>query len=274
MNEQLLIEITSRIGKRFPVYAGDENSWIELLDVSPHPASGITPDEAIVQAARASYNGESKGAEKDKRLLFYLMKNEHSTPFEMASFKIRLSLPVVAAWQMVRHRTLSLNSSSGRYVEFEEDKFYIPPANAWRKQSTSNKQGSSDEVLSDKDFEIIRSGINQRGWGDFGWDAENMQDLLRDYIDLGYSIYKSAIETGAAKEQARFFLPAWSSYYTWVVNCDLRNWMNFLRLRLHPHAQYEIRAYAETIYNEIFKPCFTWSAEAFEEFVLNLPPSP
>lgn len=234
------------IGKRVNVL---DRGFIELQDMLPHPASGISGDSAIVSAARVSFLGESKGDDKDKRLLFYLMRHQHTSPFEMVEFKLRVHAPVVTYWQWVRHRTFqyqSVNSQSGRYTEFKEDEFYIPEE--WRLQSKDNKQ-ASEGVL----------------------DADACRDLtekLVEHYHRGYTLYEEALAAGVAREMARLFLPGFSVYYTWVVKTDALNLMNFLRLRMAPDAQHEIRVYAQAIYEHFFKPALPWTAEAFEQYVL------
>ncbi|PJF40106.1 MAG: thymidylate synthase (FAD), partial [Phototrophicales bacterium] len=99
----------------------------------PHPDLGIPGDLAIVNAARVSFLGESKGDERDKKLLFYLLRHRHTSPFEMVEFKFRVRAPLVTWWQWVRHRTWNMNAQSGRYTPFEENDFYVP--SVWRKQS-------------------------------------------------------------------------------------------------------------------------------------------
>jgi thymidylate synthase (FAD) len=234
------------IGKRVNVL---DKGWIELLDLMPHPAAGVSGDLAIVSAARVSFMGESKGDEKDKKLLFYLMRHEHNSPFEMVEFKFRLRAPLITYWQWVRHRTFayqSANAQSGRYTEFDEQDFYVP--DAWRRQHSSNKQASGDDLPIEISHELTKK--------------------LLSHYDEGYRLYEEALAKGVAKEMARLFLPGFSVYYTWVVKVDALNLMNFLRLRMASDAQYEIRVYAEAIYASFFKPALPWTAEAFEEFVL------
>jgi thymidylate synthase (FAD) len=238
--------MTDLIGKRINVL---DKGWIELLDLMPHPAAGVSGDMAIVSAARVSFMGESKGDEKDKKLLFYLMRNEHNSPFEMVEFKMRLHAPVLTYWQWIRHRTFhyqSVNSQSGRYTEFAENDFYVP--SAWREQHTSNKQASAGDLAPDA--------------------SAALTDKLLAHYAQGYALYEEALAAGVAKEMARLFLPGFSVYYTWVIKVDALNLMNFLRLRIASDAQYEIRVYAEAIYEHFFKPALPWTAEAFEEYVL------
>jgi thymidylate synthase (FAD) len=236
-------QLQSLIGHRVHVL---DRGYVELQDMSPHPASGITGDLAIVNAARTSFLGESKGTEQDKKLLFYLLRNSHTSPFEMVEFKYRLKMPLVAWWQLVRHRAASINMQSGRYTPFEEDEFYIP--SEWRKQSQSNKQ-ASDGVLDAAD------------------DAELSQDLLEHY-ERSYALYRKALDKGVAKEMARLFLPGFAVYYTGVWKIDLHNHLHMLRLRMANDAQYEIRVYAQAMYEHFVKPAVPWTAEAFELYTL------
>jgi len=239
--------------RRIDNVLGDGKSWVELQDMMPTDAYGIRSDSpyygadnSVVQAARVSMLGESKGPEKDKKLLFYLMEHHHTTPFEQVEFKFRIKAPVVVWWQWVRHRTWHYNFQSGRYTEFEEDDFYIP--SQWRLQSKDNKQGS-DGALNEV-------------------ESHAMGTYLDRYASEGFRLYRSALACGVTKEQARFFLPAWCSYYTAICKVDAWNLMNFLRLRTAPDAQWEIRQYANALY-AIFTKMMPWTAEAFNKFVLN-----
>jgi thymidylate synthase (FAD) len=234
------------IGKRVNVL---DQGWIELVDLMPHPSANVHGDLAIVNAARVSFLGESKGDVRDKKLLFYLLRNRHTSPFEMVEFKFRARAPLVTWWQWARHRVWNFNAQSGRYTPFEENDFYTPAA--WRKQSKDNKQASEGEV-------------------DPTADADLTAKLLAHY-DASYRLYTEALEAGVSREMARLFLPGFSVYYTWVMKVDAHNLMHFLKLRMAPDAQYEIRVYAEAIYNHFFKPALPWTAEAFEQYQLNPP---
>lgn len=236
--------MTELIGKRVPLL---DQGWIELVDFMPHPSTGISGDLAIVNAARVSFMGESKGDEKDKKLLFYLVRNLHTSPFEMVEMKFRVHAPVVVWWQWVRHRTFNLNAQSGRYTEFEEDAFYVP--STWRLQSKNNKQASEGEVS-----ETVNTELTEK--------------LVKHYEE-SYKLYQEALSAGVAREMARLYLPGFSVYYTWVVKADAHNLMHFLKLRMASDAQYEIRVYAQAIYEHFFKPLLPWTAEAFEQYTLN-----
>lgn len=231
------------IGKRVPVL---DKGWIELVDMMPHPDSDISGDLAIVNAARVSFLGESKGPDRDKKLLFYLLRQRHTSPFEMVEFKFRVRAPLVTWWQWVRHRTWNMNAQSGRYTPFRESDFYVP--DNWRKQSRDNKQASDGHL-------------------DAAGDAELTEKLLAHY-DAGFQLYTEALDKGVSREMARLFLPGFSVYYTWVTKIDAHNLMHFLRLRMAGDAQYEIRVFAEAIHQHFFAPALPWTAEAFAKYVL------
>lgn len=224
------------LGKRFNVL---DKGWIELQDI-------MGDDLAIVNAARVSFLGESKGQTQDKKLLFYLLQHRHTSPFEQVEFKFRVRAPLVTWWQWVRHRTWNFNAQSGRYTPFEENDFYAPAT--WRKQAKDNKQ-ASEGVIATED------------------DAELSADLLALY-EHSFSLYEKSLTKGVAREQARLFLPGFSVYYTWICKVDAHNLMHFISLRSAPDAQYEIRAYSDIIYQEMFKPLLPWTAEAFETYIL------
>ena len=226
-----------------------DRGFVELQDLMPHPRTGVSCDNAIVAAARVSFLGESKGGDKDRKLINYLLRNAHTSPFEMVEFKFRVKAPLVTYWQWVRHRTFayqSVNSQSGRYVEFDEDEFYVP--DVWRRQSPSNKQASLGELETAEGEALTR-------------------ELVEHYA-RGYQLYRAALERGVSREMARLFLPGFAVYYTWIVKTDLHNLFSFLRLRMAPDAQYEIRAYAEALYRTFVKPVAPAAAEAFEQYVL------
>ena len=217
-----------------------DKGWIELQDL-------MGDDNAIVAAARTSFLGDSKGPDNDKKLLFYLMQHRHTTPFEMVEFKFRVRAPLITWWQWVRHRTFSINSQSGRYTSFGESDFYVVEADAWRLQSSDNKQASE--------------GLLE--------DGQWLTEALMRHYDESFRLYEQALAAGVAREQARVFLPGFGVYYTWVVKVDAHNLMHFLKLRMAPNAQYEVRVYAQAIYDHFFKPALPWTAEAFEKFQLN-----
>lgn len=233
------------MGKRIDVL-GD--CWIELVDFMPNPFYNVDGDTAIVNAARTSFLGESKGEEEDKGLLFYLMKHRHTTPFEMCEFKFRVKAPLMTFWQWNRHRTWNINMSSGRYTVFDEEEFYAPLPTEWRLQSKDNKQGS-DGFLPPN-------------------EAMDLYIKLIDHYSTSFELYQEALDKGIAKELARLYLPAFGLYYTGVMKVDAHNLMHFLKLRMGSDAQHEIRVFADAIYNNFFIPLLPQTAEAFELYLL------
>jgi len=216
-----------------------DKGYVEIQDM-------MGDDLAIVNAARTSYLGESKGEDKDKQLLFYLMENHHDGPFEQVEFKLKIKAPVFVARQWMRARTWSYNEQSRRYSS-ENIEFYIPRSNEWRLQGTENKQSSDG-------FQDFYTGIF-------------FTDTLDRFCKDAYKTYEYALREGVSREMARMFLPV-NLYTTFIAKVDARNLMHFLQLRMDEHAQYEIRVYAEAIYENFFKPALPWTAEAFEMFIL------
>jgi thymidylate synthase (FAD) len=199
-------------------------------------------DMSIVEAARVSYKSASKGADADKKLLGYLYKNKHMSPFEQVNISFIIKMPIFVMRQFVRHRTFRLNEMSARYTEMWDD-FYVPTQ--WRIQDLKNKQGSLD------------AGMDE-AW-QYRWTKET--EILYKHA---FNLYKSMLEAGIAKEMARLVLPV-SNYTEIQVNCDLRNLMHFLGLRLDSHAQYEIRVFAEAM-RDIAKELYPWTLGAFERY--------
>ncbi len=202
-------------------------------------------DDAIVQAARVSYGKGTKTARDDRGLLRYLMRHQHTTPFEMVEYKFLVRLPIFVARQWVRHRTASLNEVSARYSVLE-DEYEIPPAEEIRHQSTRNRQGRGDPLPP----EIVSA---------FQTDLERVS---KD----AYASYQRALDAGVARETARLLLPV--AYYTqWYWKTDLHNLFHFLLLRLDPHAQEEIRLFAAEV-DRLARLVCPVAFEAFEEFQL------
>jgi thymidylate synthase (FAD) len=221
------------IGKRITVL---DRGWVELQDI-------MGDDLAIVSAARTSYLGESKGADKDKKLLFYLMEHHHDSPFEMVEFRFRVHAPELVWRQLLRHRTGNFNLQSGRYVEYDDNEFYSPAE--WRLQSTTNKQGSEGTLASD--------------------EADQLTQILQAHYEACYKLYRQALDKGVAREIARLYLPGFALYSTGIVKFDARNLMHFLSLRMASNAQWEIRQYAFAMW-DIFEEALPWCAEAYRKF--------
>jgi thymidylate synthase (FAD) len=184
-------------------------------------------DLSIVRAARVSYDAEWRAGEddgKDTKLINYLMKNKHTSPFEAVQFTFEVKAPIFIFRQWHRHRTWAYNEVSARYTELPEE-FYVPELAQITHQSSSNKQMRTDEQHS---------------------QAEEMQALMRSQAKAAFVVYKSLLANGCPRELARSVLPV-GTYSHMFASVNLHNLLHFLRLRLHEHAQYEIRVYAEAM---------------------------
>lgn len=222
------------------------NTKIECLDKGfVRLVDYMGDDAAIVQAARVSYGEGTKTYREDRGLIRYLLRNKHTSPFEMVEFKFHCKLPIFVARQWIRHRTANVNEYSGRYSEMPEE-FYIPELEQIRSQSDNNKQGRSSDILE---------------------NSKDIQMAMQNSQSESYAEYKGYIEQGLARELARINLPL-SSYTEWYWKIDLHNLLHFLRLRLDAHAQYEIRVFGEAI-AQIIKPIVPLTYEAFEDYTLN-----
>lgn len=203
-------------------------------------------DESIVQAARVSYGRGTKTVSEDRTLIRYLMRHQHTTPFEMVEFKFHVKLPIFVARQWIRHRTANVNEYSGRYSIMPEE-FYIPEENTIKFQSNINKQG--------RDTKEVPKELRKR-----------VIEILLSEQKSAFEGYKEMIDNNIARELARINLPL-SLYTEWYWKIDLHNLFHFLKLRMDVKAQYEIRVYAEKM-AEIVKTVVPVAYEAFEDYVL------
>ncbi len=204
-------------------------------------------DLSIVRNARVSYDAEWRTGEdegKDAKLLNYLIKNRHTSPFESCVFTFEVKAPIFVFRQWHRHRTWSFNEISARYAELPEE-FYVPALEQITHQSTSNKQMRTDEQHA---------------------MAEIMQNSIRKRCEDAFREYKGLITLGCPRELARSLLPV-GTYSHMFATVDLHNLFHFLKLRLHEHAQYEIRVYAEAML-KLIEPFVPHSIAAFKEHVL------
>ncbi len=209
-------------------------------------------DQRILEAARISYKSPSKGEDQDKKLLNYLWKNKHTSPFEMCKLTLNIKMPIFVMRQYVRHRTQNLNEVSARYTELPNE-FYIPEI--WRRQDTKNKQGSVEDA--DWTPEIDYGGMIYDG-------HEDVSEGFKEYCADSYKVYQSMLNSGIAKEMARMVLPI--NIYTEIYACwDLKNLFYFITLREDGHAQSEIQKYGTAI-KSICQELFPWTTEAFEKF--------
>lgn len=225
------------LGMTFPVL---DKGHIRVIDY-------MGTDAAIVQAARVSYGKGTKKVSDDAALIRYLMRHRHTTPFEMCEIKLHVRIPMDHWRQWIRHRTASVNEYSTRYSEAIEDKQQTTDSE-WRSQSKSNKQGSGNFL----DAEGL------------GFDLSKAEDQLHQLLQAEY---ERRINMGVAKEQARKDLPL-STYTEAYWKIDLHNLLHFLSLRMHPHAQLEIRSYADVIGHQILKRWLPVTYQAFIDYRL------
>lgn len=204
-------------------------------------------DSAIVQAARVSYGRGTRKVSEDAGLIRYLMRHRHSSPFEMCEIKFHVKLPIFIARQWIRHRMASVNEYSARYSILDSE-FYLPAPEHMAAQSEVNRQGRGDVLDPAAAAEVL--------------------DILRSDAMRTYSNYEKMLDTeegpGLARELARINLTV-NTYTQWYWKIDLHNFMHFLALRLDPHAQYEIRAYAEVML-QVLHAWVPQAATAFEEY--------
>lgn len=198
-------------------------------------------DSRIVQSARVSYGEGTKTISQDGALIDYLLRHQHTSPFEQVVFTFHLKMPIFVARQWVRHRMARMNEVSGRY-SIMKDEFYVPEKSCISKQSTNNKQGRG-EVFEEK-------------------QAKEFQAEFIEGQQKAYEVYKDMVEKGIAREIARINLPL-ALYTEFYWQMDLHNLFHFLKLRLDSHAQYEIRLYAEKIL-EIIKTVCPMAVNSFE----------
>ncbi len=220
-----------------------DKGYVRLVD---HMGSDIS----VVNAARVSYDKESQElTERDGKLINFLIREKHTSPFRHAALTFEVYAPLVVARQWWKYAVASShvddqngwNESSRRYIT-EDEEFYIPTANQWRSKPENSKQGSGAPV---------EDAIGQR-----------FTDKLEETIRLGEEAYQSAMEQGIAPEQARLFLPAYGMYVRWRWTTSLQGVITFLDQRLPHDAQSEIREYADAVY-VLSKDIFPKTFESF-----------
>lgn len=222
------------------------HGFIALVDVMPRQIpEGKTSDAAIVQAARTSYGQGTKKQTEDHGLIRFLMRHRHTTPVEMVEFKFHMRMPIFIARQWIRHRTANVNEYSGRYSVMP-DLFFRPERETIAMQSKSNRQGRAEPVSDELAAEVYE---------------------LLDAAEALYGKYKALEEAGVSREIIRIALPL-SLYTEWYWKCDLHNIFHFLGLRMDPHAQQEIRDYANAMF-ALIQPIVPVAAQAFLNYQLD-----
>ena len=204
-------------------------------------------DLSIVRNARVSYDAEWRAGDDDKgdaRLINYLYRNGHNTPFEAVTITFDVKAPIFVYRQWHRHRTQSYNELSARYKELPNE-YYVPDIKQITMQSKDNKQMRTDEIHP---------------------DAEHIREAIDIHSGMAHAAYKTLIEKGCPRELARSLLPM-GTYSHMFATANLHNWFRFLGERLHPHAQYEIRVYAQAIL-ELLEPIAPVAVAAFKKHTL------
>jgi thymidylate synthase (FAD) len=212
-------------------------------------------DSAIVQAARVSYGKGTKKVSEDAGLIRYLLRHRHTTPFEMCEIKLHIKLPIFVARQWIRHRTANVNEYSGRYSIMDRE-FYVPAPEHLAAQSVSNRQGRGDVLEGEEAARVLE--ILKEDSRNAYQHYEEMMNCTEEGVVLDEK------KQGLARELARMNLPV--NFYTqWYWKIDLHNLMHFIALRADPHAQYEIRVYAEAML-DILKRWVPTTAQAFADY--------
>jgi thymidylate synthase (FAD) len=203
-------------------------------------------DLSIVRAARVSYDAAWRAGENEKsdnRLINYLWRNKHTTPFEAVTFTFEVRAPIFVFRQWHRHRTQSYNELSARYRELDEV-FYVPKAEDIGVQSKDNKQMRDTNV-------------------ETPWSRHEEVDWYTDHCQKAFKLYRELLASGWPRELARAVLP-FATYSHMFATLNLRNLFHWLELRLHKHAQPEIRVYAEAII-KLIDPIVPVATQAFME---------
>lgn len=197
-----------------------DHGYVRLVD-------SMGGDISIARAARVSYDaawraGENEGG--DERLIGYLWRNHHTTPFESVTFTFEIKAPIFVFRQWHRHRTQSFNEVSARYSELPEE-FYLPHPDVIAAQSTNNRQGRQREPMA---------------------DAQVYVEMMAAQNISAFATYREMLARGVTRELARLVLPV-ATYSHMFTTMNLLNLLRFLTLRCDSHAQYEIRVYADAM---------------------------
>lgn len=201
-------------------------------------------DLSVVRNARVSYDAQWRAGEdegKDARLINYLVKNSHTSPLEAVNFTFDIKAPVFVLRQWHRHRTWSYNEVSARYTALPEE-FYVPEPAQITTQSTSNKQMRTDTPHP---------------------QADEMHQAIAEQCEAAFGAYHHLLARGVPRELARGVLPL-NTYSHMFATVDLHNLAKFFKLRLHEHAQYEIRVYAQAML-DLVEPLVPVTVAAIKE---------
>ena len=238
-------------------------------------------DAAIVQAARVSYGRGTKRTRDDQGLINYLMRNAHTSPFEMCEIKLHVKLPIFVARQWIRHRMANVNEYSARYSVLDRE-FYIPEGDQLATQSATNNQGRGETGAGEqltlgsvpapdagtqpdprRKTTKGRSAEAQRARA-IQVETQRVQESMTSDAQRSFDQYDSLLTAGFARELARIGLPL-STYTQWYWKTDLHNLLHFLALRGDAHAQWEIQEYARVIL-DVVERWVPLTANAFHRY--------
>ncbi len=198
-------------------------------------------DRTPAQTARTSFlNKKERTVEEDAKLTDYLIRHKHTTPLEFCQIRVYEKMPIFVARQKVRHRTASINEVSYRYVQATRE-FYVPDAERCQRKAETNKQGSSNTLVD---------------------DPVAVRELITLSGNMAFDDYEKLLGMGLAPELARTVLPC-GTYTEWYWQNDLHNTLGLLGLRLDPHAQYEVRVYAQALL-DLIRPIFPTIVASWE----------
>jgi thymidylate synthase (FAD) len=206
----------------------------------------MTPEELIVYIARVSNPSNQMNTETSDKLIRYLIKNKHWSPFEMVDMTIEIKTSRAIAAQILRHRSFSFQEFSQRYAEVNEMEDI-----QLRKQAATNRQSSED----------AHNPFIECGTGMFSTESGNeiqisggAQECIDNYISYGKNLYKALLAAGTAKECARMVLPL-TTQTTIYMKGSVRSWIHYFQVRCDQHTQLEHRQVAEKAY-DLFSNCF------------------
>lgn len=200
---------------------------MNVADINVELITSCGDDVTIVNAARVSFNKESNElSDKDTKLLNYLAKHKHLSPFNHAFMSFRVKAPIFVARQLVKHKFMPWNEVSRRYVT-NEPEFYIP--SCWRKAAENVKQGSSEEIV-----DVTEIGMDYA------------EDIPIDAVWSSFEAYQRLLEKGVCPEQARMVLPQ-NTMTEWIWSGTLGAFCDMLTLRLKPDTQKETREVAQKV---------------------------
>ena len=214
------------------------------------PKEAWTGDLEIVRNARVSYDadwrtGDDEGA--DEKIINYMYTNHHTSPFEAMVFTFEIKCPLFIARQWHRHRTWSYNEISARYAEMPEE-YYVPEVWAIGSQDEKNKQKRNVNNPGDADVNPVFHG--------------ETREIIASHCETAFDVYHKLLKRGVPREIARSVLPT-STYTRYFGTVDLHNLFHFIRLRIDPHAQWEIQQYARALL-ELITPICPTAVRAFK----------